>query len=417
MSVIPKSESDRVEILIVEDSSTQAEELRYILEQHDYQVMVARNGKEALHLLSGHRPTIIISDIIMPEMDGYQLCKHVKTDENLKTIPVILLTSLSDPHDVIMGLQCGADHFVTKPYGKEYLMSRINHLLTNMRLYEAEKKKADLTINFGNRTYVITSDRLQILNLLLSTYETAVQKNQELIKAQDELRRLNEQLEQKVLERTAALRAEIAERMKAEEALQQSYKRLRRTLEATAAALSSALEKRDPYTAGHQQRVAQLACFIAEEMGLSEERIEGIHMAGVLHDIGKISVPGEILSKPGKLSEVEFSIIKSHPDIGYEILKNIEFPWPIAQITLQHHERMDGSGYPRSISGENILLEAKILAVADVVEAISSHRPYRPTLGMEIAIKEISQNKGILYDPDVADAALRLLTEKGFRFQ
>lgn len=411
-----------VEILIVEDSPTQAEELKYILEQQRYQVTVAKNGKEAVNLLNRHNPAIIISDVMMPEMDGYQLCKHIKTDQNLKNIPVILLTTLSDPQDVITGLQCGADNFVTKPYDKEYLMSRINHLLSNMSLYGDKRTKEDLTINlgltinFGNRTYTITSDRLQILNLLLSTYETAVQKNQELIKARDDLRTLNEQLEQKVLDRTAALRVEIAERIRAEEALQQSYGKLKKTLEATAAALTSALEKRDPYTAGHQQRVARLACLIAQHMGLSEDRIEGIHMAGILHDIGKIAVPGEILSKPGKLSEVEFLLIQSHSMVGYEILRNIEFPWPIAKITLQHHERMDGSGYPEGLSGVNILLEARILAVADVIEAISSHRPYRPTLSIEIAIKEISQDRGTLYDPDVVDAALKLLTKKEFNF-
>jgi putative nucleotidyltransferase with HDIG domain len=184
----------------------------------------------------------------------------------------------------------------------------------------------------------------------------------------------------------------------------------------TATALASAIEKRDAYTAGHQQRVAQLACAIAREMGLKEDQIEGIHVAGVLHDIGKISVPAEILSKPGNLTEIEFSLIKAHPKIGYEILKNIEFPWPVAQITLQHHERMDGSGYPSGLSGEETLLEARILGVADVIEAISSHRPYRPGIGMGKALQEISKNKGVLYDPNIADMALKLFYEKGFKF-
>jgi HD-GYP domain-containing protein (c-di-GMP phosphodiesterase class II) len=151
-------------------------------------------------------------------------------------------------------------------------------------------------------------------------------------------------------------------------------------------------------------------------MGLKEDQIEGIHVAGVLHDIGKISVPAEILSKPGNLTEIEFSLIKAHPKIGYEILKNIEFPWPVAQITLQHHERMDGSGYPSGLSGEETLLEARILGVADVIEAISSHRPYRPGIGMGKALQEISKNKGVLYDPNIADMALKLFYEKGFKF-
>jgi putative nucleotidyltransferase with HDIG domain len=162
--------------------------------------------------------------------------------------------------------------------------------------------------------------------------------------------------------------------------------------------------------------VAQLSCAIAQEMGLTEEQIEGINVAGVLHDIGKISIPAEILSKPGKLAEIEFLMIKAHPQVGFEILKNIEFPWPVAQITLQHHERMDGSGYPLGLSGEDILLEARILGVADVVEAISSHRPYRPSIGIGIALEEIINKRGALYDFNVAEVCLRLFYEKGFKF-
>jgi putative two-component system response regulator len=206
-------------------------------------------------------------------------------------------------------------------------------------------------------------------------------------------------------------------RKKAEEDIKQGFERLRRTLEETASALASALEKRDPFTAGHQRRVAHLACTIAGKMGLPDHQIEGIRIAGILHDIGKISVPAEILSKPGRLTEIEFSMIKDHPNVGYEILKNIEFPWPIAQITLQHHERMDGSGYPSGLSGEEILLEARILGVADVIEAISSHRPYRPALGMGIALQEISKNRGVLYDPNIVDVTLTLFYEKGFKLE
>jgi len=206
------------------------------------------------------------------------------------------------------------------------------------------------------------------------------------------------------------------QRKQTEEALEQSYRKLRRVLEETALALAYAIEKRDPYTAGHQQRVAKLACAIAREMGLTEEQIDGVKVTGILHDIGKISVPAEILSKPGKLTEIEFSLIKAHPQVGYEILKDIEFPWPVAQITLQHHERMDGSGYPSGLSGEEILLEARILGVADVIEAISSHRPYRPGSGVGKALQEISKSRGVLYDPNIADITLKLFYEKGFKF-
>jgi HD-GYP domain-containing protein (c-di-GMP phosphodiesterase class II) len=150
-------------------------------------------------------------------------------------------------------------------------------------------------------------------------------------------------------------------------------------------------------------------------MGVSKDQIQGVRMAGVIHDIGKISVPGEILSKPGKISENEFGIIKEHPQVGYNILKTVDFPWPIAQIVLQHHERMDGSGYPNGISSENILIEARILAVADVVEAMASHRPYRAALGINLALEEISKNRGSFYDSKVVDACLRLFNEKGYR--
>ncbi len=167
---------------------------------------------------------------------------------------------------------------------------------------------------------------------------------------------------------------------------------------------------RDPYTAGHQKRVTDLACAIAEEMSLSKEQIEGLQMAGLIHDVGKILVPAEILSKPGRLTEIDFSMIETHPKVGYDILKTIEFPYPVAQIVIQHHERMDGSGYPAGLTGKEILLEARILAVADVVEAIASHRPYRPALGQDKAIEEISQNRGVLYDPKAVDACLKVLS-------
>jgi len=182
-----------------------------------------------------------------------------------------------------------------------------------------------------------------------------------------------------------------------------------------AIALTTAM--RDPYTSGHQQRVTQLACAIAEEMGLNKEMLAEIRVAGSLHDIGKMYIPSEILAKPGKLTDTEFDMIKTHSKVGYDILKTIDFPWPIAPIVLQHHERADGSGYPSGISAEDILLEARILAVADVVEAMSSHRPYRPALGRDKALEEISQKKGTLYDPEVVDACLKLFKEKGFKFE
>jgi PAS domain S-box-containing protein/putative nucleotidyltransferase with HDIG domain len=210
---------------------------------------------------------------------------------------------------------------------------------------------------------------------------------------------------------------DITERKRADEKLKASFDTLRRSLESTISALASALELRDPYTAGHQQRVTDLACAIAGEMELGEEQIAGIRMAGLIHDIGKINIPAEILNKPGQLTEIEYNLFKNHPQLGHDILKTVEFPWPVAQIVLQHHERMDGSGYPQGLSGEEIILGARILAVADIVEAIASHRPYRPARGIGDALEEILHNKGILYDPAVVDACLRVFYDKGFTFE
>jgi putative nucleotidyltransferase with HDIG domain len=212
-----------------------------------------------------------------------------------------------------------------------------------------------------------------------------------------------------------ALTRDITERKKAEDRLKVTLESLRKAFAATVQVLASAVESRDPYTAGHQIRVADLARAMATEMGLPQEKIDGIRMAGSIHDIGKLSVPAEILSKPTKLSEIEFSLIKEHALKGFEMLKDVESPWPLAEIVYQHHERMDGSGYPRHLKGEEILMEARILAVADVVESMASHRPYRPSLGLTAALEEIEKHKGRLYDVDVVDACLRLFREKGYQ--
>jgi PAS domain S-box-containing protein len=201
-----------------------------------------------------------------------------------------------------------------------------------------------------------------------------------------------------------------------EENLKVSYQKLQKLLQETVTGLIAAVEIRDPYTAGHQKRVTSLAIDISKEMNLGKDVIDGICIAASIHDIGKINIPSGILSKPGKLSSAEFDLIKVHPVYGYEILKNIEFPWPIAEIVLQHHERYDGSSYPRGLHGEEILLEARIICVADVIESMVSHRPYRPALGIIEAIEEIHSNKGTLYDPKVVDACTAVFNN-GFRFE
>jgi putative nucleotidyltransferase with HDIG domain len=210
---------------------------------------------------------------------------------------------------------------------------------------------------------------------------------------------------------------DITSRKLAEEELKQTLEKLRKSLAGTVQAMSLTVEIRDPYTAGHQRKVSNLARTIAQEMGLSNDTIDTIRMAGIIHDIGKISVPAEILVKPGKISDIEMSLIKVHPQSGYDILKDVELPYPIAEIVLQHHERLDGSGYPQGLKYDHILLEARIISVADVVEAIASHRPYRPGFGIDVALEEIEKNKGILYDEKVVEVCLKLFREKQFKFE
>ena len=208
---------------------------------------------------------------------------------------------------------------------------------------------------------------------------------------------------------------DITARRQAEKAQRESVERLRKTLEATIMAMASVVETRDPYTAGHQRRTANLSAAIAGLMGMEAARIEGLRMAGLIHDLGKIAVPAEILSRPTKLTATEFALIKVHSQAGYDILKEIEFPWPIARMILEHHERLDGSGYPQGLKGKEVILpEARIIAVADVVESMAFHRPYRPALGIDAALQEIDQNGGRLYDPEVVAACIRLFRDKRF---
>ena len=215
---------------------------------------------------------------------------------------------------------------------------------------------------------------------------------------------------------TMAVIYDISEKMRMEAELKESLLKTNRILDETVHSLSSAVEKRDPYTAGHQQRVAQLACALARELGgTAAERLKGIWTGAILHDIGKLFVPAEILTRPGQLSAIEIELVKSHAENGYDILKDIEFQWAVPLIIRQHHERMDGSGYPAGLKGDDILLEARILGVADVVEAMSSHRPYRPGKGVESALEEITKARGTAYDPSVVDACLTLF-RNGFQF-
>jgi putative nucleotidyltransferase with HDIG domain len=242
------------------------------------------------------------------------------------------------------------------------------------------------------------------------------QAERQLLVLHSELESLVEKRTAELVQSNKLLKIEIENRTRVQEELEQSFQNLKKVMDSTIKAIAMTVEKRDPYTSGHQMRVAALTRAIAETLELPESQIEGAYMAASLHDIGKIALPAEILTKPIPLTDIEISLIQAHSQAGYDILKGIEFPWSIADIIIQHHERMDGSGYPRGLAGDSILTEARIIGVADVVETMSSHRPYRPSMGIEKALAEISQNSGTLYDADVVAACLKIFNEQKFEF-
>ncbi|MDM8516868.1 response regulator [Desulfobacterales bacterium HSG16] len=349
-------ESFKANILVVDDAP---ESIRILVDSlmPDYEVSVALNGVEALKIAaSDSAPDLILLDIVMPGLDGYEVCRRLKADEKTENIPIIFITGKNQASDEAKGLELNAVDYIVKPFCTNIVKARIR---THLELK-------------GQR------DNLECMDTLVQT------RTQELIQTNKEL-----------LESSA---------------------KLQRILEQTVNALRSSVEMKDPYTAGHQVRVKQLACAIAEKMNFSSQDIDGIRIAGLLHDIGKISVPSEILSKPGQLTKTEFNLLKEHSIFGYEILKGIEFPRPVAQIILQHHERINGTGYPLGITGDKMLPESKVLCVADVVESMSTHRPYRASLGIETALEEIKRRRGSYYDPVPVDICLSLFNN-GFVFK
>jgi len=384
--------ADAKKILVVDDSKLQVASLTKILQEEGYAVHTAGDGADALQMLEGLLPDLIISDIWMPEVNGYELCRRLKTSTVLNVIPVILLTSMSGFDSIIKGLNAGADYYLTKPYNKELLLSMVKSIFSGSEFCD----RFDINNVSVLPTISLRDSSRQILNFLFSTYQNLLCQNTNLAQIRQELKKANSHLEKKVEEKTESML---------------------KTLNGIVIALSRVVETRDPYTAGHQLRVAQLATAIGKEMGLTQEKIDGIRVMGLVHDIGKIIVPIEILCKPGKLSEYEFRFIREHSQAGYSILEGIEFPWPVATAVVQHHERINGTGYPSGLSGDEIIIEAKILAVSDVIESMASHRPYRPALGIGQALEEISDQSGILYDPVIASIAIKLFWEKAFLFK
>jgi putative nucleotidyltransferase with HDIG domain len=358
--------NNNVKILLVDDEEFIRELVSRWLDVEGYDFVVAANAEQAWSLLKQEPFTIMISDISMPGKSGLELLRDAR--QHYPDVAVIMATALDDREIAIQALELGAYNYLIKPYERnEFLISLYNALERRRLSLESQEYKG--------------------------------------------------RLEEEVRERTKDLRHEVKERNRAEEQLQQSLVNLRTVMQGTIQAMALVTEMRDPYTAGHQRRVAILSSAIAREMGLPEDEVDGIYLAGIVHDIGKIYVPAEILSKPGRLTQIEFHLIQVHPQVGYDILKTIEFPWPIAKTVLQHHEKLDGSGYPLGITRDEIIQGARILTVADVVEAISSHRPYRPALGIDKALSEISAHRGASFDEEVVDVCLYLFKEKNFQFE
>ncbi|GAB4274842.1 MAG: hypothetical protein Kow0056_03700 [Coriobacteriia bacterium] len=345
-------------ILCVDDDSANLAYLETLLESAGHEVITEPDGMAALARIRSEPVDLVVSDILMPHLDGYRLAMETRADQTLADIPFIFFSaSYTDPEDAALAQRLGIRYFLRKPVEPDEILAKVDAAL--------ERSGPEGTAPLG----------LAAQRDALSQYS----------------QRLLAKLEQKVEE-------------------------LQSIIDGAIRAMLRMVEIRDPYTAGHQERVATFATWIAMRMGLSEDRIGAVTTAGILHDVGKLSVPAEILAKPGRLSANEFALIQVHPAVGRDILTEVDFPWPVADIVLQHHERLDGSGYPQGLAGADIRVEARVLAVADVVEAMSSHRPYRPALGLELALEEIGRAAGALFDEEAVAACKDLSSEPGFSF-
>ena len=462
MSILPMSTS----ILLVEDERTITLDVTHRLKRLGYpQPAVANTGEDAVRLALSLRPSIILMDIVLGEgMDGIEAASRIRAE---MSVPIIYLTAHADPLVLQRAKVTEPFGYLLKPFEDRELLTCIEMALykhrmdTNLRRKErwfsttlgsiadavvAVNSKGQITylndsaenlLGFpvqqvahkpfadliritttdgapfpGNPTNIVCqcdncTGREQFSGSLHTTRSASVPIDVTVTGLMDDAGNCNG---------AVLVIHDATERHKAEEALRNSLNVLQRTLRETVKALAATSEKRDPYTAGHQSRVAQLACALGQHLQLSADNIEGLRVAALLHDIGKINVPAEILAKPTRLSDLEMAIMRQHSQVGYDILREINFPWPVAEIVYQHHERLDGTGYPRSLAGADILPEASIVSVADVVEAMSSHRPYRPALGLAEALAEVQAGSGTRYASHVVEACCTLFTN-GFTFE
>lgn len=462
-----KEERTSFKVLVVEDEILSATDIVDMIRSFGYSTLgPVATGEDALLFAGRDKPDIILMDIhLRGDIDGITAATEIRTKYK---IPVIYITAHSDIETLDRVKVTEPYGYIMKPFGERDIYLTLELAIGKI---ESEKKFAKREVWYstilssiedgviatnsdGKITYMNASAEemtgysfsdaqnmplKKIFNVTNTSCNEKKEKSEEetfdfagdgissfmknyFLLSQNGLKVSIDYSTSTIEHHSDAslggviLFRDITERQEAQEAFHNTFKQLRRAMAGTIKAMALTVETRDPYTAGHQRRVADLAVAIAERMGIEREIIDGIQMAAVIHDLGKISVPAEILSKPGKLSEAEFNLIKVHPQAGYDILKNIEFPWPVADIIYQHHERLDGSGYPNKLMKNEIRIEARIIAVADVVEAMASHRPYRASLGLDAALKEIVEKKGIIYDHEVVDACEYVLKEKGFVF-
>jgi response regulator RpfG family c-di-GMP phosphodiesterase len=350
----------QAQILIVEDSPLEAEMLRRCLNKAGYRTSVAKNGEEGLQVARALHVALVVSDVNMPVMDGYELCRRIKYDEMLWNIPVILLTSLSEPENIIQAINAGTDSYITKPFVEANLLECVKSLLATPIRWRRAKEQRIEVVEYNGKRCAISGSGQQILSLMLSVYGNSLAQNQDLMHIQRQLNLLNDNLNEQVRARTAELR---------------------QVLEATVMAVSLTLERRDTYDTERQHRVDKLSAAIATEMGHSPDQLESL---------------------------------KRRTQTGLEIAKDISLPWLVAQMLLQHHDSVDGFIYPQGLKNEQAMLEARILAVADKLEAMMAFRPYRAAPGMDAAIRTLTQGRGTRFDPAVVDACLRVVNKPGY---
>lgn len=457
-------------ILVVEDEGIVAMDIQARLRSLGYAVAGhATNGEDAIALARNLRPDLVLMDIMIEgDMDGIETARRISL---LSGPPVVYLTAYADERTLSRAKLTGPLGYVIKPFEDRDLKLAIEMALykhqVEARLAKSERTlattldsiaEAVVSADAAGAVTFVNPAAAELLGMdaseargrqVLGLFTVLDPETREQVTELEEICGIgvgNAGCEDMLLvtpsgvevpvslsvspiwdgEGGSGARGALAGRVvvirnvsakkRAEAELKASVQALGTAFRQTVRALSSMAEKRDPYTAGHQQRVGRLACAMGREMGLDADRLEGLEVSGTLHDVGKVYVPAEILAKPAKLSHMEMGIMKSHSEVGFEILKEVAFPWPVARTVLEHHERLDGSGYPGGLKGQDICLEARILAVADVVEAMSSHRPYRASLGLEQALAEITGHRGTRYDPEAVDACLRLFAERGFTF-